>query len=424
MQMRSRLAEHIVEVLRYGADRGSVSLLERHTAQQWKQVLPWLDASGLALYFLDRIETLGASAALPPATLARLRQNLADNRERTAALLAEMRAIHREFDAAGVEFAVLKGYSLVPDYCPAAALRHQCDLDYLVAPPHLHRALGVLCDLDYSRVRTSSGTYTFARSTGEMPSRNHIYTPGVNYSIELHAALWENQEVATLEPLTGVLARRRLHWACGLTFPALAPEDRFIHQCIHLLSHTLQFWIRLAWLYELAGFLAGARADAAFWQSVEERIAGAACIAKAVRLATLLAICIFGGQAPRLQIGGHPSLALWVREYGGEWAMYGLPGSKLSLFLFREFTDEQRWRQLERRRLFPVHRPPAATQLSFWRPRRSLRSRLAELRYAGRRLRFHIRETWRYLRERPHWQRRLLTLQQAVPPAHVETVLQ
>lgn len=421
--MRSRLAEHIVGVLRYEADRGSVSLLERHTAREWKQVLPWLDASGLALYFLDRIVTLGASAALPPATLARLRQNLADNRERTAALLAEMRAIHREFDAAGVEFAVLKGYSLVPDYCPAAALRHQCDLDYLVAQSHLHRAFAVLCDLGYSRVRTSSGTYTFARSAGEMPSRNHIYNPGVNYSIELHTALWENHEVATFEPLSGVLARRRLHWACGLTFPALAPEDRFIHQCIHLLSHTLQFWIRLAWLFELAGFLAGPRTDVAFWQSVEERIGGAACIAKAVRLATLLAVGIFGGQAPRFSTGDYPSLALWVHEYGGEWAMHGLPGSKLSLFLFREFTDEQRWRQLEQRRLFPVHRPPAVTQTSFWHPRRSLRSHLAECRYAGRRLMFHICESWRYLRERPRWQRRLLTLQQAVPPPQVETVL-
>jgi hypothetical protein len=103
--------------------------------------------------------------------------------------------------------------------------------------------------------------------------------------------------------------------------------------------------------------------------------------------------------------------------------MYGLPGSKLSLFLFREFTDEQRWRQLEQRRLFPVHRPPAVTQISFWHPRRSLRSHLAECRYAGRRLMFHILETGRYLRERPHWRRRLLTLQQVVTPPRVETVL-
>ncbi|MGE5206667.1 MAG: nucleotidyltransferase family protein, partial [Chlamydiota bacterium] len=235
-------------------------------------------------------------------------------------------------------------------------------------------------------------------------------------------ALWENHEVATFEPLPGVLARRRLHWACGLIFPALAPEDRFIHQCVHLLSHTLQFWIRLAWLYELAGFLAGAQTNAPFWQSVEERIGGADCIAKAVRLATLLAVCVFGGQAPRFQMDDYRSLALWVREYGGKWAMYGLPGSKLSLFLFREFTDEQRWRRLEQRRLFPLHRPPAVTQTSFWHPRRTLRSHFAECRYAGRRFMFHIRETWRYLRERSHWQRRLLTLQQAVPPRQVETV--
>ena len=45
--------------------------------------------SGLALYFFDRLTFLGLEECLPSSILARLRQNLADNRERTVSLFDE-----------------------------------------------------------------------------------------------------------------------------------------------------------------------------------------------------------------------------------------------------------------------------------------------------------------------------------------------
>jgi hypothetical protein len=422
MRMPSRLAEHIVDFLGYGEKGGSVSTLEGFKPRQWRRVLPWLDSSGLALYFLRRIEDLRAHGVLPHVVLARLRQNLEDNLERTAALAEEMRAIHQRLAANAAEFAVLKGYSLVPEYCPSPALRHQCDLDYVVAPNHLHRASRVLHTMGYSRVR-SSPAYTFTRRTGDLPTREEIYKPGLNYSVELHTSLWENDEVAGLQQLPEVLARRQFHRAAGLVFPALSPEDRFIYQCMHVLSHTLQFWIRMAWLYEIASFLVKPGVDASFWQLVEKRIDGREPVARAVHFVTLLASNLFGAEVAHLREDDYPAITLWVNEYGGEWALHDLPGSKLSLFLFREFMDEKQWQHLERQRLFPLHRPHAATQHSVWQAGRSLRAQFAEYRYAGQRLAFHVRETWRYLREKPEWHRRLQALQQAECCNQFEAVL-
>jgi Uncharacterised nucleotidyltransferase len=417
------LAEHIVAFLGQGERGGSVSALEGFSARQWKHALPWLDSSGLALYLLSRIEDLNAGDVLPPTVLARLRQNQKDNRERTAALMDEMRAIHQRFFACGVEFAVLKGYSLVPEYCTIAALRHQCDLDYLVAPDHLDHADQILCSMGYSRVRRSPGTFTFARSTGDLPSRDAIYQPALNYSVELHTSVWENDEVAVLEPLPQVLGRRQFHQASGLVFPVLAPEDRFIHQCLHVLSHTLQFWIRLAWLYEIASFLRKTSTEAAFWRLAEKRIGGREYIAKAVHLVTRLAGRIFSVDMPVLPAGDFPSLELWINEYGCRWAMHDIPGSKLSLFLFREFMNEEQWRRLERQRLFPLHRPHSATQLNAAAPRRSLRAHVAECFYAWQRLRFHGREAAVYLWEKPRWQQRLDLQRQNSPSNELEAVL-
>ncbi|HKW24682.1 MAG TPA: nucleotidyltransferase family protein [Terriglobales bacterium] len=391
--------------------------------RQWKRALPWLDSSGLALYLLNRIEDLNAGEMIPSSVLARLRQNREDNTERTAALMDEMRAIHQRFFIAGTEFAVLKGYSLVPEYCPAAALRHQCDLDYLVNPDHLDRASHILHSMGYSRVRRSPETFTFSRSTGELPSRDTIYQPALNYSVELHTSLWENDEVAALEALPQVLKRRQFHQASGLVFPVLAPEDRFIHQCMHVLSHTLQFWIRLAWLYEIANFLRRPSTDAGFWRLVEKRIGGRKYIAKAVHLVTLLADRMFSMDTPVPRAGDYPFLELWINEYGSRWALHDLPGSKLSLFLFPEFMNQEQWQRLEHQRLLPVHRPHAATQLNAAEPRRSLRTQIVESCYAAQRLRFHLNEAAIYLWEKPRWRQRLELLRQSSPSNELEAVL-
>jgi hypothetical protein len=226
-----------------------------------------------------------------------------------------------------------------------------------------------------------------------------------------------------LEALPQVLERRQFHQASGLVFPVLAPEDRFLHQCMHVLSHTLQFWIRLAWLYEIANFLRRPSTDAAFWRLVEKRISGREYSAKAVHLITLLAARMFGIDAPLPRPGDYPAMELWVNEYGSRWALHDLPGSKLSLLLFPEFMNDAKWRRLECQRLFPVHRPHAATQLNAAEPRRSLRAHVAEYFYAWQRLRFHLSQAAVYLWEKPCWRQRLELLQQHSPSNELQAVL-
>lgn len=420
--MPDRLAEQIVQFLRLDED-GVVADLQGFTPRDWSRVLPWLDASGLALYFLYRLEGRNGGSILPPPVLTRLRQNQEDNRQRSNAFAEEMRVIHRRFAASEVEFAVLKGYSLVPAYCPAPALRHQCDLDYLIAENDVHLAGRVLHVLGYSRVSQAPDSYTFARSTGDLPRRDNIYKAQLNYSVELHTTLWDNDEVAKLEQLPHALERRQSFQVSELIFPVLAPEDQFIHQCMHVLSHVLQFWIRLAWLYEIAAFLQRMRADAAFWRTVQDRIEGKPYIEKAVQFVTLLAASIFHVESPKIQEGASRTLRLWVNEYGHQWALHNLPGSKLSLFLFREFMDEKQWQRLQRQRLFPIHRPHSATQVNASRPRRGMHARFAECRYAGQRLAFHLRETWRYLCEKASWQRRLRRIEEGPACAQLERVM-
>src|SRR5215470_18557748 len=90
------------------------STLEQLSGMEWQRLLRWLDTSGLALYFFDRLTELNSGSILPPDVCARLQQNLADNTARTEGLIEEMFCIHREFQRASLRYAMLKGFTLWP----------------------------------------------------------------------------------------------------------------------------------------------------------------------------------------------------------------------------------------------------------------------------------------------------------------------
>ena len=79
--------------------------------------------------------------------LARFEQNLADNSCRVDHLLYETGCINEKLDQAGVQYVVIKGFSLWPEFCSNPYLRTQCDLDYsgrqAVSPLRTECAVGV-----------------------------------------------------------------------------------------------------------------------------------------------------------------------------------------------------------------------------------------------------------------------------------------
>src|SRR5579871_6105812 len=107
---------------------------------QWRSLLRWLDISGLALYLFDRLEELDITQFLPRDIEARLRQNVADNTLRMQLMLEEAAGVQEDFHLEGVDFLLLKGFSLVPHSVPRPELRSQLDLDYLVTAESIERA--------------------------------------------------------------------------------------------------------------------------------------------------------------------------------------------------------------------------------------------------------------------------------------------
>jgi len=194
--MKRELARAIVRCLNLPSEfDASVADLRSFNPQEWMATLPWLDESGLALYFLHRLEELKATDQIPAEIHSPLHRNAADNRERLNAMAAEFSALNECFQSAGIRFAVLKGFSMVPDYCPDASLRTQADFDYLVAPESVEQADRALRNASYirkGRGERQHSAYFHSRRPLRLPSsENDLYSAHLPRRAELHTFLWE-----------------------------------------------------------------------------------------------------------------------------------------------------------------------------------------------------------------------------------------
>ncbi|HXP08345.1 MAG TPA: nucleotidyltransferase family protein, partial [Acidobacteriaceae bacterium] len=191
MKWRQRASRNVVEaVVSVFRDPAETSLrrLWEIRPHEWKQSYHWLDASGMALYFLDRIESLHFETVLPATTLARLRGNLADNRERSSAMFAEFTSLNQSFQEAGLLYANLKGFALSPESCPRPELRCQLDFDFLMDGAQLSLCRELLSKTGYELMAATPDAWEFKAGSSEMVSVKDHYKARPQRCVELHFA--------------------------------------------------------------------------------------------------------------------------------------------------------------------------------------------------------------------------------------------
>lgn len=154
--------------------------------REWRRLLRWLDISGLALYFFDRLVALDLCSALPSPIVDRLQQNLIDNTIRTRGMIDESVAIQLEFQEAGLSYAMLKGFSLCPSSVPRPELRHQFDLDYLIAEESVQQACQILERRGYRLYAISGKSWEFKINETPSVSLKDLYKDLPGRAVELH----------------------------------------------------------------------------------------------------------------------------------------------------------------------------------------------------------------------------------------------
>lgn len=377
------------------------------SSRQWRSLLRWLDYSGLALYFLDRLQELRWVHCVPPAVVARLLQNQADNTERTRAMIHEAITIHSCFEKACLSYAILKGISLSPLSAPRPELRSQFDLDFLIAEPDAPQARRILENRGYRAYSATGKSLEFKLNEKPGISLKHLYENLSSFAVELH-----------LEPDLGMdrslLQRAGRREILGASVPVLSPVDLLLGQGLHAFKHLRGEFTRTSHLLEFRRHVLSHYKDNEFWvdvKAVGEKLPGASL---ALGTVILLITGIMGEFAPDhlndWTVCRVPKpVRLWLELYGRRAVLGSIPGSKLYLLLESRLEGKETQASLlVRRKLFPL-RPPLPIIRPF--PEETVAFRLSryrmQLQHCLSRLRFHVVEGMRYAWYAYRWRQRL-----------------
>jgi hypothetical protein len=86
MPMTTMLKRAVLDTFRNRTTDELSACLSVFGRREWVRSYRWLDSSGLALYFLDRLKALGIAHVLPPFVLEHLENNQTANKQRIANL--------------------------------------------------------------------------------------------------------------------------------------------------------------------------------------------------------------------------------------------------------------------------------------------------------------------------------------------------
>jgi len=377
--------------------------LQSLTPRQWRSLLRWLDVSGLALYFLDRLTELQLSHILPNPLFARLRQNMQDNAVRTRSMLLESAAIQEEFQKQALSYAVLKGVSFFPESVPRLELRHQFDLDFLIAEQDIAAGQRVLEQQGYRLYAVSGRSWEFKKDEKIGVSMEEFYKDTSGRTVELHI----QAHTPTDAPVLSRVVKRRLY---GVDMPVLSPVDLFLGQAMHAYKHICGEFSRTAHLLELYRHVLTRRQDDLFWSELRSKARKDPKIAVRLGVVILLLTNSLGNFAPpaltewtvdRLT----PAVRLWVKLYGPRAVFGDVPGSKLYLLLQREIESPASVKNSSLvNALLPHRLPPAVVRAAVGESASTrLRRYRLQLNYALLRFRFHLVEGLRYGWEAYRW---------------------
>ncbi len=415
--MRPTLAEHVVEFLSFSSDRRD-SLNKNFSQREWKRALRWLDDSGLPFYFLRKLKDTQAIDSVPTWVISHLERNFAANQGRVRYLSQQFGHLNQRFNDAGVRYAVLKGFSLVPQFCPDAGLRHQSDLDYQIDDQSLLTAQRVLVEAGYNPTAShSSQELQFVMpGTGEPSRSDEQYEARAPHAVELHFDIWHS-DLLGLPLLKGLflMERTETHQWNGFTFPALADEDAFLLQVLHACGHLFTYWIRMSCLFEIAYFLHRRESDASLWERIEQRVGDSIVLRELVVVVTELVAKLFSAPVPPLirNWGAiiRPGPRVWIESYAREWAFSELPvyefrlfpTAKLALFLHQQYMDAGVQEGVVRNRILTISRLSRIAAALKDKPSKLLDADWRKRQLLLRRTLFHTLSGLRYFCEIPRW---------------------
>ncbi len=261
---------------------------EQRNAAVRRAVTPSLDWDGfLRVVKRQRVAGLvrdglaSAEVSCPPGIAAVIENMVADMVRQNLKHAAESVRIQAMFDAAGVPLLFVKGVTLAQLAYGSLALKHSWDIDLLVAPDTVPRALELFAEAGYHPFPPLPPATDKRYGRWLRFAREYILFHRSNFvHVEIHWRLTDNGYF-----LPGIAAgspTQTVRISNGAELRTLIDDDLFAYLCIHGACHA---WSRLKWLADVAALLAhDGASDAKRRLAAAKKVNAQDCVAQAYLL--------------------------------------------------------------------------------------------------------------------------------------------
>ena len=171
---------------------GSADPLCALTDEDWRRAFAYSDRAQLTL-LLGRFDT----TAFPDWVRDRLARDLSDNCRRNELIRNAYCEMAREFEKAGVEFVLLKGFAHASHYVPDLRFRVQYDIDLYCPTEQLAATRDALLRLGYVGSTALDNLPldhlpTLVRWTDWTPNGN-CFDPNMPLAVDVHFRFWDRR---------------------------------------------------------------------------------------------------------------------------------------------------------------------------------------------------------------------------------------
>src|SRR5208283_5064032 len=181
----------------------------------------------------------------------------------------------KALEESGLDYLVIKGFSLWPGYADHPKYRPQSDIDLYCPPETIYRARDALLALGYTsapqRSRGCTEHLPVLTPRNSWIWRGNPFDPDIPISLELHFTWWDSaNNLIHPEGLEDFWPRRIRRAVDGLSFSALDSADNLGYTALNLLQSLLLSDLAAEQVYRLARFLHSHVEDGQFWERWRE----------------------------------------------------------------------------------------------------------------------------------------------------------
>jgi len=198
---------------------------------------------------------------------------------------AESLRIQRLFDEAGVPILFVKGMTLAQLAYGSLALKQSWDIDALVMPRDVPRALQLLASAGYHAFPPMPPMTDVRYERWIRFAREYVlYHEIKSVPVEIHWKLTENDYFLT--GISVLSPTQMVSISGGADIRTLVDDDLFAYLCVHGATHG---WSRLKWLADVAALMAGDSAsDAIRRLEAAKKVNAGDCVAQTFLLCNRL----------------------------------------------------------------------------------------------------------------------------------------